>query len=753
MRRFIDPVIYSMPMQLLFLHFRKNLALLAVWGIIVASFTGGLGSVYGINYLFLDPEYLGEVSFWSFFWIGLAYGNLIISFHITSYILDSHRFRFIGTLERPFTKFSVNNSLVPLIILGIYLFSMVRFQTNNEFATNLDVISFILGLLIGINSFMFLMFVYFRFTNKDIFKFVAKTVDKRLRKGGISKQRMMKMLKENRQDRYKVESYFDLRLSIRPVEHFNVVNSKEAILKVFDQNHFNSVVIELVIIGIILMSGFFLESPVFQIPAAASAMMIFSIAVMLVGAISFWFKSWGLPFAILLFILANIAVKHGFWKEANQAAGVDYSTKASYSLENLNKINSAEQYAHDKMHMLNTLENWRKKWPTGEKQKMIFLCASGGGQRAALWTVNSLLHADSVLNGKLMDHTFFISGASGGIVGTAYFREMFRQGNVKGNRAIMLENMGKDNLNPIIFGLLVNDLFMKFQSYNFNGREHPLDRGFIFEENLNRNLGGVLSMKMSDYYEDEKAAKIPVLLMSPIISNDGRKLFISSQPVSYMGVSSERVSGQETKIRGVSFTELFAAQSAKDLSFLSALRMSASFPYITPTISLPSEPRIEIMDAGISDNFGVTDAVAFIHTFREWLEENTAGIVLLVVRDTRSDFPIAKRSNLSITDKVFYPIASVYNNLSTMQDANNDKKIEQAKSWFDADLDVIEIAYNSHHHSKNESETKRASLSWHLTTREKQNLIENIEIESNQQALDELRQLVIPQKSNLLTHK
>lgn len=743
MRKFFEALFYSLPFQLAFLHVKKNLALLAVWAIIIAAFSGGLGKVYGIHYLFLDPEYQGTVGFWSFFWVGMAFGNLVMAFHITSYILDGHRFRFIGVLQRPFAKFSLNNSIIPLLIFFTYLGTMISFQIKNEFATNIDIILYILGLIIGINFLMLLMFLYFRFTNKDIFKFVASTVDRRLRKSIISKQRMMGKLQENREEMFKAKSYIDFKFRIRSTEEIIGFSNREAVLKVFDQNHFNSVLVELIFIGIILILGFFMDFPYLQIPAAASSLIIFSIAVMLVGAISFWFKGWGLAFAIAVFVLVNSAVKNELGKGINQAAGINYdTTKVNYSVKSLQQIHSEDQFLHDELHMLRTLENWKNKWPEGEKKKMIFQCVSGGGQRAALWTVNALLNVDNALNGQLMDQSFLITGASGGAIGAAYYRELYRQKLLDNKKDEILINIGKDNLNPVIFSLLVNDLFVKLQSYEFAQRKYKIDRGYTFEQNLNRNLGGILSRKISDYHEEEVKASIPTLILSPTIANDGRKLFISSQPVSYMGIASNATDDPSQKIRGADFQALFKDQAAGNLSFLSALRMSASFPYITPSISLPSEPRIEIMDAGISDNFGVSDALRFLYVFRDWIAENTDGVILLIIRDTKSNAPIEDRPIPSVIDRITYPIASVYNNLANMQDINNNARIEQAQNWFDERLDVVEISYDSFHNASEGSEVKRASLSWHLTSREKKYIIDNIRIERNQQEIKRLQQLI-----------
>lgn len=741
-----NQISHSLMVQLLFHHFKRNLALLTVWVIVIAAFSGGLGKVYGIHYLFLDPEYLGEVNFWSFFIVGLSFGNLIMAWHITSYILDSHRFRFIGVLQRPFTKFSLNNSLIPLIALSLYIILLIRFQVNNGLASSTDIFFYVSGLLVGITAMHLLMILYFRLTNKDIFRFLAGSVDKRLRKNVVSRDRVMSRVRENKADEYKVKNYLDLKFKKRSTERIVDFDNKAAILRVFDQNHFNSVVVELCIIGVILVLGFFMHIEFLQIPAAASSLLIFAIAVMLVGAISYWFKGWGLAFALGIFILVNIGVKTGFGKGINQASGINYDTiKTEYSVENLQAVHSKQQYTHDKLHMLETLENWKSKWENPKEQKMVFLCVSGGGQRAALWAVNALLNADSALNGTLMDQTMLITGASGGVIGAAYYREMFRRNSniaLSESKHELLENIGKDNLNPVIFGLLVNDLFFKMRTHEYAGRSYSIDRGYVFEQNLNKNLGYTMGHQIGDYLDDEKASNIPTLIMSPTIANDGRKLYISSQPLSFMGVSSKILENPNPKIRGVDFQGLFSANEPDQLSFLSALRMSASFPYITPNISLPADPRVEIMDAGISDNFGVSDAVIFVDVFKDWIEENTAGVVFLVVRDTKSNAPVEKRPNPSVIDRLTYPIASVYNNLTNMQDINNDARLEQMRLWFKGEFDVVEIAYDSFEKKGTASDVERASLSWHLTTKEKQHILQNISIESNRIAISKLQQLL-----------
>ncbi len=729
-----------------------------LWAFFIAVIFGGVGKVYGIHYLFLDPEYLGKVSFLSFLWVGLALGNFIVAYQITSYILDGHRFPFLGILEWPFGKYSLNNSLIPVIVVLVYIAAILGFQIRSEQTLIFDVLIYVLGLVLGIIVMLVIMYYYFRFTNKDIFRYLAGSVDKRLRKSRISRERMMDKYQESRKKEYNVDYYFDLKLRFRSCRSIQDFYDRKTILKVFDQNHFNSVLFELVIILIIFLLGVFIENPVIQIPAAASALLLFSILVMLVGAISYWFRGWGVAFILALFLLANFVSRTGIIQNINPAKGLDYKKeKAQYSLENLRIMSSVENFEEDKLQMVHALTHWREKNGSEvSKPKIVFLCVSGGGQRAALWSLNVLQKSDSILSGDLFRNVFMISGASGGMIGAAYYRELYLRKKMgeeidMGNPQWMM-NIAKDNLNPIIFSLVVNDSFFKIRKFEYENRTYYKDRGFVFENHLNQNLGGILDKKLSDYTIYENNADIPVLLMSPIISNDGRKLYISASPVSFMTITQPGLETSESdqKVRGVDFNRLFKDHGASSLGFLSALRMSASFPYITPTISLPSEPRIEVMDAGIADNFGIQDALRFIFVMKRWIREHTAGVVLMIVRDTRKTAPIEKRSFPSLADRFTYPISSVYNNLGNIQDVNNESQIENAKTWLEVPLETVafeydtytlirDISFSTEEQEVERKEIERASLSWHLTSKEKRNIRENIHLPHNIKALKQLK--------------
>ena len=79
-----------------------------------------------------------------------------------------------------------------------------------------------------------------------------------------------------------------------------------------------------------------------------------------------------------------------------------------------------------------------------------------------------------------------------------------------------------------------------------------------------------------------------------------------------------------------------------------------------------------------------------------------------------------------------------------MQTVTNDSKIEYATSWFNNQIDVVNLQYIPTYDPKYQkpSDVQRAALNWRLTGREKKSVIFSINSKSNQQALRQLIELI-----------
>lgn len=736
---------HSFPWRLFVSQLKRHHILLAIWLLLFAIITNTFGKYLGIPSLFLEPEYLNQVNFLSYFILGVILGSFIISYHVTFYIVEAYKYPFLGSLNKPFARFSLNNSLLPLAFFTTYLIKVLHYLLDNAYS-NLAIWGAISGLFVGLLIITAVLYTYFWFTNKDIFKVIAYRFDQRLKRSiPPTRANAMARLVLIKQKPERVRYYLDFNFKLQKVKDRGYDRSE--VLKVFDQNHLNLILIELLIIILLLLVGIFRDIPAFQLPAAGSALLFMTIIIILTGAFSYWFKSWSTLIIIGLVILINLGIKYNFFKTYYPAFGINYENGlVDYNNQEIAAQNSDSLMMLDRLNTLAILEHWKAKF-SDKKPKMVLLAVSGGGQRSALWTFNALKNADILSNGELFNHSMLITGASGGLIGAAFYRELkYRK---LAGQAINPYNdyyqqlISKDNLNPIIYSFLVNDMFVRFQEFTYNNHKYVKDRGYSFEEQLNINTLGFLDKPLFAYRQAEATAKIPMMIVAPTIINDGRKLFISPQHVSYMNLGNIRALSRYDKLsEGIDFRRFYKKLGADSLRFLSALRMGATFPYVTPNISLPSNPPMEIMDAGLTDNFGISDALRFLYAFRTWIAQNTSGVVLLSIRDSPRQVPIDPRKNLSLFDKLFTPVQSVYANYSKMQSITNDSKIEYATSWFDNQLDVLYLQYTPVTSNAGLAHADRAALSWRLTPKEKKSVLYSIKSPTNQLALEKLRLLL-----------
>ncbi|OOG68642.1 patatin-like phospholipase family protein [Algoriphagus sp. A40] len=749
-----DRILYSFPVQLFLLHLRKNLTLVLVWVILLGVILEQLGVVLGIPFLFLDPEYLHEVSWLSFFLIGVGMAILTMAFHMTTYIMDGRQFKFLALVPKPFIHFCLNNSIIPLIFYLIYSVKFIVFQMDNDLPSDWEVLKFYLGFAMGSLVSYTLIFGYFAFTNKDFFIIFAGTLDKRLRKVRFTRANVLSQYKELKAKKDEVVSYLNLNLKlvdVRPdISRFETTK----LLRVFDQNHLNLFLIQIFLILFVLFLGFFKEKEVLQFPAAMSVTLLLAILVMLVGAMSFWLRSWATLVVFLMLFSINYFSNFSFLNRPHEAFGINYESKpAAYTLARLDSLTHPDTLAKDKENTIRILENWKSKFPNDSLPQLVIVAASGGGQRAALWTLHVLQTLHQKTSGSISKHTELFTGASGGVLGEAFFREIYLRSlsdtSIDPSDPAYLSQISADNLNPILFTLLVNDLLIRNQRFEYRGYSHLKDRGYAFENQLNINTNKILDKPLEDYRKPEFDGKIPMLPVTALVTNDGRKLVISPHSMSYLGSSVMGKTGIDEKKQSIDFRRFFAGHDADNLRFLSALRMSATFPFITPNVELPSEPVMETMDTGLADNFGIQDALRFLYVFQEWIAKNTSGVVLVSIRDSEKSAEIPQTEPPRIFEKIFIPLKNIYINWDNIQTIQNEVLFNYMDESMLFPLERIEFEYSpelvqAEELSGSQETMQRASLNWRLTAREKRSILASIDSYRNKKSIQRIQEIFPP---------
>jgi hypothetical protein len=737
---------YSFFFRLLMLDFKKNLLLLVFWSLLFGMITNNIAPNYGIAYLFLGPEYFNKISFLSYFIVGFSCGGFIMAYNIASFIQNAYRFPFLASLRFPFMKYCLNNFVIPLIFITLYCFEIYFFLRGEGIMPTAKILLMIVAFLSGIGFFLFLAFTYFFKGNKDIFKLYGIQhkieIPYKADKKPITGERNPKLVKESR-DWY-VETYFSTPTSIRlvrSVQHYK----KEMLKEVIRRNHHVAFIFQMISIVSLLVLGFFGEINTFEIPAGASLFLLFTAFSMLFSSFYRWWGGWSIPVFILFLFLFNFVHKIDLLT-VDRAYGLNYNTKkADYSYENFKKVDKDyELFDKDIVNMLGILNKWKQKNTSSndplKKPKLVFINTSGGGLRSSLWTFYTLQYADSLLNGRLLQQTQLITGSSGGMIGAAYLRELYLQKQKNKIESYYhkkyLTNISNDVLNPIAFKIATSEWLFPMQSFTLDGSRYPKDRAYAFEHRLEENTDKAFNKRLSDYQLQEANSSIPMMIFSPSIVNDGRKLMISTQPISFLTQNTRTNKTSYNKLfDAIEYSRFFEEQDASKIVFSSILRMSATFPYISPVVSLPSEPRIEIMDAGLRDNFGLETTLRFIKTFNDWIAENTSGIVIIQIRDKHKNSPIEENPSQTLMQALTRPMGSFYGNLFDVQDYNQNALIQMADIWCKSKIEFIDLQLRN---EKND----HISLSWHLTNKEKKKVFASVFLPENQDAIKRIVELL-----------
>lgn len=748
MKTWLNGFYHSLPIQLLFLHFRKYQVLLLFWLVLFATVSGSFMKTFGADALYLAPEYLGDVNAISSAIVGISVGMFIMSWNISSFILFSRHFRFLAATTNPFLKYCINNAIIPLLFLIFYFFNAYRFDHYRELVTTTDFMFLAGGFFSGLIFILAISFIYFFRADRTILRQMMPVINEP--KEYITHLRPPRDVYEG-ESLIKADWYFESPLRLRRtrnVQHYTA----EFIDSLFKRHHFAAIICVFAAFLFLVTIGFFLERPAFQIPAAASITIFFSILIGVAGAFSYFLQSWSVPYLILLVLTLNFLYRVDLIDPRNKAYGLNYNNRdqrPSYTKEGLLSLCTKERTDSDKQNMITILNRWKQNQDSA-KPVLVVVNTSGGGHRSATFTMSVLQHLDSITHGKIMKQIFLINGASGGMIGAAYFRELYlkkwkeglndpvgKSSTINLQDPQYIDDISGDLLNPVFSSFVARDLIAPAQKFRVGDYVYVKDRGYAFEEKLNRNTKGLLDKNIGDYAVDEKAANIPLMFFNSVVTRDSRKMIISTQPISFM------MQGWQDTTRmppmdpdAVDFAAFFKNQDPQKLRLLTAMRMNATFPIVLPNVWLPSNPVIDVMDAGLRDNYGEETTLRFLETFEDWIKENTSGVLIMQIRDRSPGGWDSPYLSDDISDHVTKPFLLLQHNWFKMMEYFQDDMLRYYSRHNSTTVHKVLFEYAA------DNEENKATLNFHLSKRERKDVMYSIKSYANTVSFQHTLQLL-----------
>ncbi len=395
--------------------------------------------------------------------------------------------------------------------------------------------------------------------------------------------------------------------------------------------------------------------------------------------------------------------------------------------------------------------------------KLVVVALSGGGYRSAFWgaLVLDRLREDSAAKGRLTglaQSIRLLTGASGGMVPASYFTMLPPEWvdepkGEEGSPSHRLEDLiatdigaangqprgelSYDSLSLVAQQLVPDNLLSTVLPWRRN-----YDRGRALEEQWR-----TLDVTFAQLRQDEAAGKRPSLIFSPMIAETGQPLLISNLDLS-------GITDPQARQTFDLFKEM--PEAAAKLKLRTAVRMSATFPLISPAVGLPTIPALHVLDAGYFDDYGMSIALAYLKQpdVVTWLTGNTSGVILVQinafpVRTLDSDTQEASCREAQPGDldawmaRVLSPVTSPLSGLFSAREASmvfrNDQEFDTLRQRFSGLMAADGAPFLFERVSFENA--ARASFSWYLPKRDLNCMRLQLAEPHNQRAFDRLEAL------------
>jgi hypothetical protein len=390
-----------------------------------------------------------------------------------------------------------------------------------------------------------------------------------------------------------------------------------------------------------------------EAPALLYAMFIATMLTLLFGGITFFFDFYRIPSLILF--LAFSAVSYVLFN-------VDHFFELS-PLQN-------KKFDSELRNFGAVLEK-RLQHQSAEKT-LVVVCASGGGIQAAGWTVQVLMGLQKLLgkSGESFARSIgLISSVSGGSVGAMYYLDRFNleKGIPETNDfKHIFSSATRDSLDAIGWGLAYPDLW-RIIGLPFLAPP-KCDRGKAVEIDWRGEMKNPQSITSLDTWRDRVLdGQIPIPVFNATLVEDGRRFLIS--PMTF---------GRSDEEKFIDFNTLYEGY---DLNVVTAARLSASFPYISPisrsNINQKGK-KYHIADGGYFDNSGVVTVVEWLNKLLSSNQNpNITRVMLLQINafpKSLAGFEDADKQGWFL--ELIGPLLTLYKVRDSTQIARNIKEIE-----------------------------------------------------------------------------
>jgi hypothetical protein len=473
----------------------------------------------------------------------------------------------------------------------------------------------------------------------------------------------------------------------------------------------------LILIGCLYVLGWFVLRPdrenilVEVLPAFSYVLVLLIIWCFLLSLLTLMFDRYRVPLLLLIVLIASL--NNGL-----------FDTDHYFSLRRSSCPSAVQEL--DEYNHVDAFRDWAGKHSIENHPAVVVIAASGGGITAARWTAQVLtnLQRDQDLAWRFGDSVTLISAVSGGSVGSMYFVDAYADTGAPIEEGVLEEIVdaaSRSSLGSVGWGLIYPDFWRLFVPIV----PAKYDRGWALEQ---RWRSPTLSndSTLTKWREGIRQGWRPTLISNATVFENGQRLVIAPVDIPTKGTTAAGWHAQKLIHPG------------DDLAVVTAARLSATFPYVTP-ISRPNLPddceenSYHVADGGYYDNFGVVTVVDYLRDVHPLLKKEGRRILLVQIRASnpwQAKPPERDRSYLSIASG---PLKTILQVRTPSQIVRNERYISSLKAEWGDSVGLETVIFQL---------DQDGPLSWHLSQSDKDKISAEWCSEANQSELIKLRKFM-----------
>ncbi|MHC5849491.1 patatin-like phospholipase family protein [Nostoc sp.] len=453
-----------------------------------------------------------------------------------------------------------------------------------------------------------------------------------------------------------------------------------------------------------------------EAPALLYVLLITSMVTLVYGGATFYFDYFRIPVLIIFIVFSALSY-------------VAFDVNHFFPVNKFKDSEDKKRGDSDSTNFPEVLEK-RLQHQKGERT-LVIICASGGGIQAAGWTVQVLSGLQELLGESFTKAIGLISAVSGGSVGTMYYLDRFNKDGFleeseqeKYDKTNSFYAATRDSLDAVGWGLVYLDLW-RFIGFPFLVNP-KFDRGTAVETDWQGEMKEPKNIKTFGTWRKQIFdGEIPIPVFNATLVENGWRFLIT--PVTFSKAPEKK------------YTDFNTLYEAYDMNVVTAARLSATFPYVSPicrsSVNIPNQ-NYHVADGGYFDNSGFVTAAEWLdEQLNEWSKtENSLNVKRVLILQIN---PFPKSAS---TEKVqgnggwfmatIGPLLAMFKVRDPVLASRNAKEADLlAKKWENkVDIQYFPIFFPSESEIPPEFAVSefykdgryRPPLSWKLTDREKQ---------------------------------